>query len=97
MEHPEANIRWDTAIALTKLGDLSGLEIVNRLLDPAYFAQFREVDQQERNQAMAVAVAVASRHPDPLFEANLTALAQGDENLSLANAAIMALKGYAPY
>lgn len=94
LDHQEANIRWDTAIALLKLGDFTGLEIVNRLLDPGYFAQFPEVDFDEQNKALAVAVAVAHHHPEPLFEANLTALAQADDNLTLANAAIWALKAY---
>ena len=40
LEDEEANIRWDAAIALAKMGDNSGAYIIERLLDREYLKQF---------------------------------------------------------
>lgn len=94
LEHPEPNIRWDTAIALAKLQDLSGLPIINQLLDRNYLSQFPQVDINEQDKAISVAIEVAAQIQDPIFKANLITLTRDDDNLTLANAAMMALKKY---
>ena len=94
LDHPEPNIRWDTAIALAKLQDLSGLPIINQLLDRNYLSQFHQVDINEQDKAISVAIELAAQIRDPIFEANLIALTKDEDNLTLANAAIMALKKY---
>lgn len=94
LDHPEPNIRWDCAIALANLGDRSGIEIINQLLDRDYFTGFPGVDINEQDQAIAVAVAVAETMKDPIFKENLERLSRSDANLSIANAALSALKHY---
>ncbi len=94
LDHPEPNIRWDTAIALAKLQDMSGLPIINQLLDRNYLNQFPQVDINEQDRAISVAIEVAAQIQDPIFEENLIALTKMEDNLTLANAAMMALKKY---
>jgi hypothetical protein len=94
LEHPEPNIRWDTAIALAKLGTRAGLPIINQLLSREYLAQFPQVDINERERAISVAIEMAVQLQDPIFEDNLIALSESDENLSITNAALLALKEY---
>ncbi len=92
LEDEEPNIRWDSAIALAKLGDPSGNNIIFKLLNRSYFDSFPEVDEQEKIQAMLVAIHVAAQHPDPIFQIQLETIATSEPNLSVRDAAIKSLK-----
>ena len=91
LEDEEPNIRWDTAIALAKLGDISGNPIINNLLDRSYLNNFSEVDEEEKVQAMLVAIQVASLYPSDNFIANLLKLATFDNNMKIRDIAIKTL------
>ena len=67
LEDEEPNIRWDAAIALVKLGDLSGNQTINNLLDRSYLNNFSEVDEEEKAQAIMVAIQVSSQFPSDNF------------------------------
>ncbi len=94
LDHPEPNIRWDTAIALAKLENRTGLSIINQLLTRDYLNRFPQVDINEQDRAISVAIEIAAQLQDPIFENNLRALSQSEENLTIANAALMVLKKY---
>ncbi|MCH8836678.1 MAG: HEAT repeat domain-containing protein [Candidatus Marinimicrobia bacterium] len=94
LDHSEPNIRWDTAISLAKLGDRTGLPIINELLSREYFNQFPQVDINEQEKAVLVAIELALQLRDPIFEDNLIVLSKSDENLTIANAALLALKEF---
>ena len=91
LKDEEPNIRWDTAIALAKLGDISGNPIINNLLDRSYLNNFSEVDEEEKVQAMLVAIQVASLYPSDNFIANLLKLATFDNNMKIRDIAIKTL------
>ena len=91
LEDEEPNIRWDAAIALAKLGDISGNPIINKLLDRSYLNNFSEVDEEEKVQAMLVAIQVASLYPSDNFIANLLKLATFDNNMKIRDIAIKTL------
>jgi len=91
LEDEEPNIRWDAAIALAKLGDISGNPIINNLLDRSYLNNFSEVDEEEKVQAMLVAIQVASLYPSDNFIANLLKLATFDNNMKIRDIAIKTL------
>jgi len=88
----EPNIRWDSAIALAKMGDRSGAFIIANLLDRDYLNDFPKVDEAEKNQAIMIAIKVTSQLKDDRFIANLVALAESDVNLKIRNAAMKILK-----
>ena len=91
LEDEEPNIRWDAAIALAKLGDISGNPIINNLLDRSYLNNFSEVDEEEKVQAILVAIQVSSQYPSDNFVANLLKLATFDNNMKIRDIAIKTL------
>ena len=92
LEDEEANIRWDAAIALAKMGDNSGAYIIEGLLDRAYLSKFNEIDPVEQNRVLMVAIKTASILFDKRFEDNLISLSKNDKDLSIRDAAIKALE-----
>ena len=91
LEDEEPNIRWDAAIALAKLGDKSGNPIINNLLDRTYLNNFSEVDEEEKVQAILVAIQVSYQYPSDVFVTNLLKLATFDNNMKIRGIAIKTL------
>ena len=92
LEDEEANIRWDAAIALAKMGDNSGAYIIERLLDREYLKQFKQIDPLEEKKVIMIAIKTASILFDKRFEDKLSLLSKNDQDLSVRNAAIKALE-----
>ena len=92
LEDEEANIRWDAAIALAKMGDNSGAYIIERLLDREYLKQFEQIDPLEEKKVIMIAIRTASILFDKKFEDKLSLLSKNDQDLSVRNAAIKALE-----
>jgi len=88
----EANIRWDSAIALAKMGDRSGVSILNSLLSRTYYENFKEIDSWETEKAILVAIHVSSQLGGKEFKENLLILAKEDPNMDIRNAALKALE-----
>ena len=91
LDDEEPNIRWDAAIALAKLEDSSGVEVIVNLLDRSYFDHFTEVDEEEEVQAILIAIQVSSQFPSNLFVTNLLKLAAFDKNMQIRDLAIKTL------
>ena len=87
----EPNIRWDAAIALAKLGDSSGSEVIKNLLDRKYYDQFKEVDAEEESQAILIAIQASNKIPSEKFVTNLLKLATLDHNMKIRDIAIKTL------
>ena len=92
LEDEEPNIQWDAAIALAKMGDTSGAFIIANLLDRDYLNAFPEVDEAEKNQAIMVAIEIASMIKAKGLEPKLVTLAESDGNLKIRNAAMQTLE-----
>ena len=92
LEDEEANIRWDAAIALAKMGNDRGAYIIEGLLDRDYLNKFSEIDPVEQNKVLMVAIKTASILFDKRFEDNLISLSKNDKDLSIRDAAIKALE-----
>ena len=92
LEDEEANIRWDAAIALAKMGDNSGVNIIEGLLDREYLKQFKQIDPIEEKRVLMIAIKTASILFDKRFEDELNSLSKNDKDLSVRNAAIKALE-----
>ena len=92
LEDEEANIRWDAAIALAKMGDNSGAYIIEGLLDREYLKKFKQIDPLEEKRVIMIAIRTASILFDKKFEDKLSLLSKNDQDLSVRNAAIKALE-----
>ena len=92
LEDEQANIRWDAAIALAKMGEKSGAYIIEGLLDRDYLKQFKQVDPIEQKKVLMVAIKTASILFDKRFESKLNFLSKNDQDLSIRDAAIKALE-----
>ena len=91
LDDEEPNIRWDAAIALAKLEDFSGFQVIVNLLDRSYFEHFTEVDEEEEVRAILVAIQISSQYPSEQFVNNLMKLATIDRNMKIRDLAIKTL------
>ena len=92
LEDDEPNIRWDSAIALAKMGEDSSVPIIKNLMDRDYLMTFPELDYKEINKVIMTAIETSSLIVDNRFELSLIGLAKSDENLTIRDAAIKTLK-----
>tara|TARA_Y100000590_G_scaffold461633_1_gene623678 strand:+ start:307 stop:1104 length:798 start_codon:yes stop_codon:yes gene_type:complete len=92
LNHEEVNIRWDVALSLAKLGDTSGAAIIADLMDRSYYDLFPEVDNQEANQAIKIAIQISSGYKSEIYMEKLKVLAYEDENMEIRDTAIKMLK-----
>ena len=92
LEDDEPNIRWDSAIALAKMGEESSIPIIENLMDREYLMTFPELDYKEINKVIMTAIETSSIVLDNRFEPRLVELARSDESLTVRDAAIKTLK-----
>ncbi|MFL3015482.1 MAG: HEAT repeat domain-containing protein [Candidatus Neomarinimicrobiota bacterium] len=92
LEDDEPNIRWDSAIALAKMGEESSVPIIENLMDREYLMTFPELDYKEINKVIMTAIETSSIVLDNRFEPRLVELARSDENLTVRDAAIKTLR-----
>ena len=92
LEDDEPNIRWDSAIALAKMGEESSVPIIENLMDREYLMTFPELDYKEINKVIMTAIETSSIVLDNRFEPRLVELARTDESLTVRDAAIKTLK-----
>ncbi len=90
----EANLRWDAAISLAKLGDDSGYNIIKKLLDRKYYINFPEVDQNEIDKSILTILALISELEDDEFEKELENLANNEKNIKIREFAMKILYEY---
>ena len=88
----EPNLRWDAAVALAKLGDKSGSQVIDNLLDRKYLDNYPSVDEWEKTQAILVAIHISNQISDDRFIPNLKYLASNDMNMKIRDSAIKTLK-----
>jgi hypothetical protein len=74
------------------MGDNSGANIIEGLLDREYLNQFKQIDPIEEKRVLMVAIKTASILFDKRFEDELNSLSKNDKDLSVRNAAIKALE-----
>ena len=90
----EANLRWDAAISLAKLGDDSGYNIIKKLLDRKYYTNFPEVDQNEIDQSILTILALISKLENKEFKKELENLANNEKNVKIREFAMKILYEY---
>ena len=79
----EANIRWDAAISLTKIGSNRGIPIIEKLLTRDYYSNYPNVDENEINNSILTILALVSKFPSDNFNDELIILSQKDKNIKI--------------
>ena len=78
----EPNVRWDAAVALSKMKSEAGKVVLLDLLRPGYLEEFKSVDQNERNRILVVAIRSAGELDDPELNQAIGLLAE-NRNLNM--------------
>ena len=100
LDYEEANIRWDAAIALAKMGDKSGIDIIINLLDRKYYELYPSmadgsgVDYDESDNSIYTAIAISQILIDSRFKEKLIYLAENDKNIKIREFALKTLNEY---
>jgi hypothetical protein len=94
LHDPEPAVTWDAALALARLGDLSGKEILLELLERDYLQTFPNVDDRDGNLLMATVIEVTAPLGDPDLEARIATLAREDASLNVRRIAQQAVSDY---
>ncbi len=88
----ENNVVWDAAIALAKMGDNSGKAIILSLMNREYLATFPNVDIQEQNKIIVVAIEASRSLNDPDIRKACEQLFASDKNMNVRTAAQKSLQ-----
>ena len=84
----EANVQWGSSISLAMMHDGSGREILLNLLNRRYLSKFPELDPEEQNDLMQLAIEAASQLNDPTLQEAIKNLAQSDPNMNIRKTAM---------
>ena len=83
LDDEEPNIRWDSAIALMKMNNISGLYILEKLLNRSYYLNYTNVNDNEINNSMLTILALISKYPNIAFKDELEFLAKDEKNIKI--------------
>jgi HEAT repeat protein len=86
-EDRTADVRWNAAIALAELGDRSGLPVLRTMIDRAALARQAELSSDQTEAAMVNALKALALLRDADLLPAFDALAAGDPNLRVRDAA----------
>lgn len=84
---PEPNVQWGAAVSLAKMGDAAGKSVLMNMLDRGYLAKFPEVDAEEQNNLLLLAINAAAPLRDVNLDERIAQLAKGDKNMTVRSAA----------
>ncbi len=82
-----ADVRWNAAIALAELHDPSGLPVLRSMIDREALARQAELSSEQAEAAMVNALKALAILRDPATLPQIDALAAGDPNLRVRDAA----------
>ena len=89
----EPNVQWGSSISLAMMHDGSGREILLNLLNRQYLSKFPELDPEEQNDLIVLAIEGASQLNDPRLQEAVQKLAQSDPNMNVRKLAMEKIKG----
>ena len=91
LHDPHPSVTWDAALALARLGDLSGAEILLKLLDRSYLSQFANTDPQEQNLVMISVIQAVGELGDQDLDGRIGELSRQDGSLEVRRIAQQAI------
>ena len=95
LDDEEPNIRWDTALALAKLNDKSGYDILKNLLSREYYQNFSSVNDHGVTSAILIVLRVlndAGISSD--FKEEIIFLSKSEENIKIRDFAMQIVADY---
>jgi hypothetical protein len=90
IDDPVADVRWNAALALARLDDPSGVEVLEQMLDRRLLAQIPDITPQQQEEAMISALRALVSLEAEIDPATLDRLAEEDPSLKVRQAAIEA-------
>jgi len=100
LESEEPNLRWDSAIALIKMNNNSGVPIVEKLLKRDYYKAFPAkddgsgLDLEEIENSLFVAIAASRVYIDNTFKNELIFLSKNDRSIKVREFALKTIDEY---
>ena len=100
LNHEEPNLRWDAAIGLAKMGDSSGIDIIENLLDRNYYHSYPSmrdgtgINVDEADNSIYTAIAITQILIDSRFKNKLFYLSENDKNIKIREFALKTLNDY---
>lgn len=92
---PAPAVRWNAAVALAKLGDRRGLDVLTRMVDRGHLDRVADLRPEQRRQAMLAAVGALNHLGGDRAVDALEAL-RADPDLRVRDAALQALSRLRP-
>jgi HEAT repeat protein len=92
LDDPVADVRWNSALALARLGRSEGLAVLEQMLDRRLLAQIPDITPQQQEEAMISALRAMVALGVAIDAATLDRLAEEDPSLKVRQAAIEARK-----
>ena len=81
-------MQWGAAVSLAKMGDAAGKSVLMNMLDRGYLSKFPEVDAEEQNNLLLLAINAAAPLQDVNLDERIAQLAKGDKNMTVRSAAL---------
>lgn len=100
LESEEPNLRWDSAIALIKMNNSSGVPMVEKLLKRDYYKAFPAkddgsgLDLEEIENTLFVAIAASRVYIDNTFKNELIFLSKNDRSIKVREFALKTIDEY---
>ena len=100
LNYDEPNIRWDSAIALAKMGDNSGANIIEYLLRRSYYEKFPSKPDgsgltiEEIDYSIYTAIKISQLLSESRFKDELIYLSENEKNIKIREFALKTLNGY---
>lgn len=86
-----ADVRWNAAMSLARMGNDAGSGVLMQLTDRAYLAQFVEMTEEDKNNAIVNAVKCLGLLKMEGARDKITLLSENDPSLQVRDAALTAL------
>jgi HEAT repeats/PBS lyase HEAT-like repeat len=90
IDDPVADVRWNAALAMARLGDASGVAVLEQMLDRRLLAQVPDITPEQQEDAMISALDALVTLEIEIDGAMLDRLADQDPSLKVRQAAIEA-------
>jgi len=94
LNDPVTDVRWNAAMALARMSEPAGADLLIELTDRAYLAQFTEMSEEEKNDVIVNAIKCLGLLKLDLAHGKIVYLSTEDQSLSVRDAALAALAAY---
>lgn len=92
LDESSPEVTWNAAIALARMKDPSGAQILLKLLDRGYLGGFPQMPEQNKQDMMVNAIVASAKLNDPQIQEQIRKLSTSDPSPAVRDAALKALK-----